>query len=392
MATNSITNRYVHTLHNDALSLLVSIIAYSFLVEYASNRSRWSLLLMTVLPGLGFLIKQSLAVWAPLYCVYLMFFDKDRSLPRLFVFGLMSFGGIALSITACYLLWGNDFIYWTFSVMGEHPRSILRSFEHFMEVWLYFVIGVLGGMLIIRQNNFKQLFGLWVVWLLLFVIQVYTSGIAWMVNHMGPGSLIAGIWFICLVVRAWLEYLPDSSRRIEFQDLLKSAIFIIVACFLFSGLGFVRIPVKPLSDDSYRYIREIEKEFEGESVDTVLLDIGSWIYLKENIIMKDRGIAFGDRGYSDVGDFSGMIRRLNEKTYSKILVRNLHAADFIYDYWMWRKSSDIRKTLLANYYVERRISPVNKESYEEHPYYFFDEVSVLLPKAEQNGIQKGGER
>lgn len=385
MATNSVTNRYVHTLHNDALTLMVSVIAYTLLVAYASNGSKRTLFMMAILPGLGFLIKQSLAVWAPLYCLFLVFFDKDRSFPRLLMFGLSSFGGIALSIAACYMFWGDDFIYWTFTVMGKHPTSILRSFQHFMEVWLYFVIGMLGGLIIIRHEKFKSLLGLWFIWLLLFLIEVYTSGIAWMVNHMGPGSMIAGIWFIGLAVKVWQNFLPDSAGSIDFQDVLKSVIFVLIACFLFSGLGFVRIPIKPLSDDSYRYINEIEKEFEGETSDKILLDIGSWIYLKKNIIMKDRGIAFGDRGYSEVGDFSGMIHRLNQKTYSKILVRNLHASDFIYDYWMWGKSSDIRKTILKNYYVEHNILPVNKNAYEEHPYYFFDEINVLLPKPEQDG-------
>jgi hypothetical protein len=141
----------------------------------------------------------------------------------------------------------------------------------------------------------------------------------------------------------------------------------------------VRIPIKPLSEDAYRYVKEIEMEFDGQAPDKVLLDVGTWIYLKENVIMKDRGIPFGDRGYSGVGDFSGMIKRLKEKRYSKILVRNLNEHDFIYDYWMWPSSSDIRRTLLENYHVSRRIKAVNREVYEEHPYYLFDQISILVP-------------
>ena len=89
---------------------------------------------------------------------------------------------------------------------------------------------------------------------------------------------------------------------------------------IFNGLGMIRIPINPLSDDAYRYVKEIENEFRGLPVDKTLLDIGSWIYFKEGIVMKDRAVPVGDRGYSDIADFSGIIRRIKEKQYLKILI------------------------------------------------------------------------
>ncbi len=135
-----------------------------------------------------------------------------------------------------------------------------------------------------------------------------------------------------------------------------------------------------LSDDAYRYVREVENEFVGQSAKNILLDAGTWIYLKEGIVMKDRVPTFGDRGYAAIGDFSGFIQRLKRKQYAKILVRNLNSPDFIYDHWIWPKSSGIRQAMLENYHEVRKIKPVQQAKHNERPYYFFDEISVLVPR------------
>jgi hypothetical protein len=146
-----------------------------------------------------------------------------------------------------------------------------------------------------------------------------------------------------------------------------------------NGLGIVRVPVKPFPDDAYRYTKDIEEEFAGAAVADVLLDAGTWVYLKEGIVMQDRVPSFGDRGYGDSGDFSGMLQRLEHKRYAKILVRNLHSPDFWYDHRMWRKSSQIKRTLLEHYREVGGIRAVSGQGPKEDLGYLFSDISILVP-------------
>jgi hypothetical protein len=79
IATNSLTNPFVHNLHNDALALLVSAAGFFLLVKYAISQDKRLLILMAVIPTIGFLVKQPVAIWAALYLVYLVFFDRPFS-------------------------------------------------------------------------------------------------------------------------------------------------------------------------------------------------------------------------------------------------------------------------------------------------------------------------
>ena len=378
IGTNSLTNPFAHNLHDDALAQLVTAGAYWLLLEYVSTRKRLVLVLMMILPAIGFLVKQSLGVWALFYCVYLVFFDQPRSIPRIAIFTIFVFGGIGLVLGGCYILWGNHFFYWTFTVLGKHGVSPLRSFQHMLDVWPYFVIGILGGMILVRGKTFHVLLGPWLIWLFLILLEAYTSGIAWMRNHMGPGSLIAGVWFIAGLVKLWPSLTLSGKFRI--QVWMRTAGAVAVIGLLFNGLGMVRIPIRALPSDAYRYINDIEKEFNGQSAKDVLLDIGSWVYIKGGVIMKDRAPSIGERGYSETGDFSGILQRLQEKHYSKILIRHLNEPDFFYDYYLWPKSSGIRKALLDNYREIRKIKGVQSNKNDQHLYYFFDDISILVPK------------
>jgi hypothetical protein len=376
---------------------LVSVIAYYLLLKYVSTKDKRVLTAMAVVPAVGFLVKQSLTIWAGLYCAQLAFFERPRSIKRLITFALIAFGGISVVVAGCYALWGDHFIYWTVTVLGKHGISPLRSFQHILDVWAYFAIGLLGGVVLVRGKSFRLLLGPWLIWLSLFLMEAYTSGIAWMRNHMGPGSLIAGVWFIAALVRLWpslpdvatLKTTDDRSQTIDGrpssvvrrpqrgQVWLRTGIAVAAMGLLCSGLGVVRIPMRPFSSDAYRYAREIEREFEGQSAEKVLLDAGSWIYLKDGVIMKDRAPSIGERGYSETGDFSGILQRLQQKHYSKILVRNLHEPDFWYDYYLWRKSSGIKQTLLENYHEIGRIMAV-QDGHKQDPYLFSD-ISILVP-------------
>lgn len=212
LATNSITNPFSTLLHNDSLAQLVTVTAYWLLLEYAATKDKRILLLMAFLPGLGFWVKQSLIIWAGLYFVYLLIFDRPRSLARVTVFGLASFAGIAISFSVGYVLWREDFTYWVFTVLGKHGVSPLRSFRHLLVIWPYLVIGLLGGTFLLKREGLGSLFGLWIIWLALILIETYTSGVAWMLNHIGPGCLIAGIWFFSALACVWRDIVDGTVQ------------------------------------------------------------------------------------------------------------------------------------------------------------------------------------
>src|SRR5690606_25384377 len=147
-----------------------------------------------------------------------------------------------------------------------------------------------------------------------------------------------------------------------FDAWLSYGAAVAVLVLLFGGLGLVRIPVRPISPDVERYIAAIEAEFDGQPADAVLLDAGTWPYVRDGVVMKDRASSIGDRGLAQSGDFSGMLRRLEERHYRKILVRRLHERDFWYEHYLWPAESGIRRALLDNYQEVRRIAGVEGES------------------------------
>ena len=63
---------------------------------------------MALIPAAGFLVKQSLAIWAPLYCVYLLFFDSPRSLLRLMAFGVATFASLGCRLCRLLLCSGGN--------------------------------------------------------------------------------------------------------------------------------------------------------------------------------------------------------------------------------------------------------------------------------------------
>jgi hypothetical protein len=381
IATNTITNPFNHLLHNDALAQLVTVTAYWLLLEYEITKDRRILWLMVLIPAVGFWIKQSLIIWAVLYIVYLLIFDAPRSFKRIFAFGSAAFGAIGISVSIGYWLWREDFIYWVFTVLGAHGVSPLRSFKHLLDTWIYFAVGLLGGAILLHYAGFKKLFGHWLIWLALISIETYTSGVAWMLNHIGPGCLIAGIWFFAALAFARTKIADTTIKSSGANDWLRACVALAVLCLLFSGFGIVRVPVQPFGYDANRYFAEIENEFAGQSPENVLLDFGSWIYLKNGVVMKDRAPTIGERGWSQTGDFSGIRRRIEAKKYQKILLRNFHSPDFWYDHASWSRSSGIRKTLMENYREVGTIKRVEGLTEKEMPY-GFNAISILVPRAE----------
>ena len=372
-ATNALTNPFAHLLHNDGLSLLVCAIGYYLLVRYATTRSVAVLVALALVPAVGFYVKQSLVIWAGLVSGYLLVFDEPRSIRRTVSYAIGAFGLTALGYAAGRMVWGIDFYYWLIADLKDHPFSILRSVQHGLTAWSFFAVGIVGGMVLIGRQG-RRVAGLWVVAMLLLAQEAYTSGIAWMLNHMGPGSLLAVIWFSAALMAAW----PRTGRHgRSVIGWTRAALATALVLLTFSGLGFVRIPVRALPRDIDRYVAAIEREFVGQDAARVLLDAGTWVYLPGRVVMKDRSAAVGDLGSSGLGDFSGLLSRIRGHYYQRILVRSLNRRDFGYDHSLWARSSGIHAALLERYREVRRIPAVEGM---ENGTPFLREISVLEPK------------
>jgi hypothetical protein len=376
IATNLTTNQFVQFLHNDALALLITMVAYWLLLKYAETRSTAILAGMAMLPALGFMVKQSLLIWAVLYGLYLLVFDR---LPwrRLVAFGLGMGAMAGAVIGGCYLIWGHDFWYWTFTVMGNHAVSPLRSFEHALAGWGFFVIGITGGLLIQAGNGDRRVLGAWLAGMLLLAVETYSSGVAWMLNHMGPGALIAAIWLGAAVARHLPAVIPPQPAGLFSPNALRASAVFAVFILMLGGLGAIRIPTAGIPPDARRYVEAIEKAMEGPPREKVLLDMGSWLYLPGGIVMKDRGAPAGEAGYTGTVNFEGFMARIVARHYDRILVRDLHSPVFNYDYALWGESSGVRSALLQ-YYRETATIPA-VEANGRHPPWFAA-VSVLEPR------------
>lgn len=353
-ATNSLTNRFNHLLHNDALGLLVCAAAFLVLVEYAAAPRRAWLVAMVLIPPAGFLVKQSLAIWCVLFGAWLLFFGPR---PRFWRAVLVGGSGLVLTLLLYgggVLLWGADFRYWVIEGLGKHAVSPLRAIEHGLEAWAYWAAGLMACLVLVRGERARLFLGLWMVWLVLFALETYTSGIAWMLNHMGPGSFLSVVWLAAALPAIWPVPRTDAKGWSWFRAALVAAI----AVLSLSGLHAVPLPVPGLSADAERYATEIEREFRGVSPSEVLLDHGSWVYLPGNVVQRDRSAAAGEAGWTQTADFSGLIGRIRSKSYARILLRELDGPEFMYDYALWPVSSGVRDSLLAHYQVVRVIPGV----------------------------------
>jgi len=228
----------------------------------------------------------------------------------------------------------------------------------------------------------RGLLGAWLVWLSLIIIEAYTSGIAWMLNHIGPGCLIAGIWFLAGLTLVWNKA-EKAWNTADGRSWMAAGASALCVVLLFNGMGLVRIPVAPVSADAYRYVADIEAQFACCPSSQVLLDAGSWMYARDGVVMGDRAPSIGERGYSLTGDFSGILARIRSRRYARILVRDFHDPDFWYDHFTWRTPSGIRRALQDYYRETGRIraagTPVTSKDRAEDPY-LFGEITILEPK------------
>ncbi len=380
MATNPITNGFAHNLHGDALAQLVNIAAFYLLLVYI-ERPGWGVLAaMVILGPIGFMVKQNLLIWPVIFAAFLLIWGRPRA--RFLVFTAASAALCLATIGICFAVWGRPFGYWIFYEMSTHPISLLRSFQHALDSWAYLAAGLLGGVALLRSKPAGSLFGVWLISIALFALECYTSGIEWLLNHLGPGSLMAGVWFLAALAALW-DRMLQSTRAPEPADWAYAGAITAAVLLTFSGMGLVRIPLEPLSPDAYRYVRDIEDQFKGQSADTILLDTGTWVYRPQRVIMKDRADPISSQASGNVNvDFSGFISRLAAKRYSKILIRDFHKPDCWYDNAVWPRKRDLRKAILENYRetgsIPGVLPPNDVKQHAEDPH-LFSEITILEP-------------
>ena len=381
MAANSITNRFAHNLHGDALAQLITMVAYYLLLRYMDNRSTGVLVGMAFVVTAGFFAKQSLLIWGVWYAAFLLIWG--RSLKRTLVFAGVAAAVFSAAVGLCYATWGAPFYFWVFQELSKQPVAPLRAFQHMLDSWPYFAVGLLGGVTLLRRTRPNGLTGAWLIWIGLITLECYTSGMEWMHNHIGPGCLMAGIWFLAGLASLWRQPVADSHEFSLTQRWIRMGAVTATIALTFSGLGMVRIPLRPVSDDAYRYVNDIEKEFRGMPPEKVLLDTGTWIYARSGVIMGDRASITGMLAMSRIFAFDGFLSRIAAKRYSRILVHGLHAKDCWYENSLWPHPGGIRQALLDNYREVRRIpaaqGPEGVNNWAEDPH-LFDEIAVLEPK------------
>jgi hypothetical protein len=377
LATEPRFNEYTHSLHNDGLALLVSVCAFWLIVKHSVEPRPWLLACMTVLPAVGFMVKQSQLAWGGIFFLYLLA-APNVSWRQLFYFSIGSASLVGATIGGCYLLWGDPFLFWTFVATGKKTVSILRSFLHLFHAGIYGIMGMFGGWMLALPSRSRTPKVLWLCWLLIFGIEVYTSGLGWHANHIGPGIVIAACWFFVALVKVWPTI---DQTQAWWECTTKAAIAVSSVILLFGALGLIRVPQNPVPADFFRYVKDIEKEFVGFAPEKVLMDTGNWIYLREKTLMKDRsetvGIWVGKNQQIDHDFLADTIKRINEKRYDKILARQLDTELSWYDFQ--DRGSGVKAAILANYRQVRRVQAVQgiETWWPEH---LVSDIVVLVPK------------
>jgi hypothetical protein len=191
--------------------------------------------------------------------------------------------------------------------------------------------------------------------------QAYTSGFAWAMNHLGPSVMIGVVWSLVALVGIWPRA-DANERRQPWLHGLREAMAATAVVGVVGGLGFARDVRSPVPQDINRYVADIEREFVGLDAQRVLMDYGTWIYLREKVVMKDRGVAVAvhvgkNQPAINHAMLAATIDRIDNGVYDKILVRELDAGTSSYDFQ--DRGSGVKDAILRNYREERRIPGVS---------------------------------
>jgi hypothetical protein len=112
------------------------------------------------------------------------------------------------------------------------------------------------------------------------------------------------------------------------------------------------------------------------------MDTGTWIYLRDNVVMLDRSAPVSQLTAVNLPDFNRVymndtIQRIEQKRYDKILARQLDTGETWYDYH--DRGTGIKAAILANYGVVRRIPAVQGVT-RWWPLHLISEILVLVPR------------
>ena len=386
-------NRFTYCLHVDALALPVSMFCFWTVLRYIRRPGWSSLALMAICPAIGFMTKQLLLSWAAAMTVAVLlrgllssssgFRLRDRAtwvaalkpVTLLLALSGLCFG---LTLVICDVLWGHNFFFWVFNIMGPRKHlslspvtfqiSLPRAIEHALRAWSELGIGILGGVLVLRARNAAKLGPAFAAWLTIVASEIYSSGAGWSVlYHFGPGVVIGCIWLLAAASRWWPSGEINSSDEFPMLAwLAKPVLGLLGAICFFASLhawpsGDVNSGrwwgMRKPSPDMNRYISDIESEFKGLTPAEVLLDAGNWIALQQNFVAKDQAPALADQPPSNIySNIEILASRIRAKTYKKILVHDFDSPYFLYDWRDWPRSSGIRAALLHSY-VRKRIIP-----------------------------------
>jgi hypothetical protein len=318
-STNPATNVYTHVLYSDGLGLAANAMAIWLLVMHLTTQNdRW-LWPMAVVPALGFLAKQKEAIWLGLYVVYLLLAGR---VPLRRVLGLAAAGALMLGLATglCFALWGQPFWFWNFQVLSRLHVSLKELLDQVQDGGLFLMPGLVGGLLLLRGERLPKLAPAWVCWVLHMVVSIYTSGIAFRPAHFGPSTMFGVMWLLVGLATLWPEKHEQAPAVSRARGWLMTAAVPLVMFFYMMATGLLRLePSVPPGME--RYLTEIEREFEGLPRDRVLLDTGSWIYLRENIVMKDRESPLGTLWGTGAGDYQATLDRFRRHYYARILAR-----------------------------------------------------------------------
>ena len=381
-------NLYIHSLHNDGLALLVSMVAFWLIARYALAPRTWIIVVMSVLPAIGFFIKQNQLLWAGVFALFLLAVRVPRR--RFIWFFLATSAAVVAVVAGCLLAWGDEFRYWIFEALGDKQVSLARSIRHLLLAGVYGAMGLFSGWVLVPRQRSREKTVVWLCWALVFGLGAYTSGIGFQVNHLGPSVVAAICWFLLAMVKIWPLAGSEAPRWRAYADGFVPAAIIVL---IFGSQGMAREPKNPIPADFTRYIREIEAEVGKAPLDRVLMDAGSWMYLPANLVMKDRSapvsLHAGTNQEINRKALAATIRRIEERQYDKILAREIDTDQSWYDFQ--DRGSGVKAAMLANYHMVRRIPGVRGIN-RWWPTHLISEVVVLEPNGSANKPLQQGAR
>ncbi len=382
VATEENINQYTFTLHNDGLALLVSMAGFWLIARDSLKRSHWTTLAMILLPAVGFMFKQNLLMWLGLFAIYRFFSGAYNWKEQVVMLVTTVLVFLAL-LGSLYLLWGDNFVQWVFVSLGVKEISLLRIVMHLFNAGLYIGLGLVATwVFLLTLPVVKAFLPIWLCWATMLCLELYTSGVAWPPTHLGPGILSATALFLVALVRIWPQYSAGLAR---YRHYAREAVIGLALVCLLGSAGHVRPPLDPVPEGVARQIAAVENEFVGMDPARVLMDDGSWIYLRENIVMRDRSTPVAVRAGKNQSEINhrllgATLERIRSRQYDKIIARHLDGDDWQTWYDFQDRGTGVKQAILDNYRVVRRIPAVTGISNRFWMAGLTAEIWVFVPK------------